>query len=267
MQRSSIHPLRQAREAKNLTLQALADAVGLSEKTIWSAEHNQPVGLYTRKKLCKYFRKTAQELGIVVNKSENNTSAENLPIQVPEQKNERTDKEAPLEHNQGSKRTAYSSFAHSHANTEEAAQLSSAIKDGILMAVQELGEKDLDELRRKILQATLEITVGKTSIEQIPFLRYSNPSPFTSPPAGDVSDQVIRDLAVKTQNYRDQQRTGITIEKDVKKHISDIQEKLESTANQEKRRKLWTILQKRERHEPHAAAIIEYSHKMPQQQI
>jgi transcriptional regulator with XRE-family HTH domain len=153
MQRSSIpiHPLAQAREDKNLSQKALADATGLSEKTIWSAENGKPVGPYTRKKLCKYFKKTAQELGLVVKKRKNDISAENLPIQVSEQTNDETNKGASLEHDSSSKSTESSSLAHSHTNTIETSQPSSATKDDILMAEHEAGSQDLNELRRKIL--------------------------------------------------------------------------------------------------------------------
>jgi transcriptional regulator with XRE-family HTH domain len=172
MQRSSIpiHPLAQAREDKNLSQKALADATGLSEKTIWSAENGKPVGPYTRKKLCKYFKKTAQELGLVVKKRKNDISAENLPIQVSEQTNDETNKGASLEHDSSSKSTESSSLAHSHTNTIETSQPSSATKDDILMAEHEAGSQDLNELRRKILEKGVEVIIGSsTLIIQIPF--------------------------------------------------------------------------------------------------
>src|SRR5947209_8622876 len=143
MQRSTTHPLREAREAKNLTLQALAHATGLSEKTIWSAEHNKPVGLYTRNKLCKYFKRTAQELGLVVNKGENSHSAENLHLQVSEQKNNTASNETSSKHNQDMVYSEPFSLVYSHTN-KEASQLSYAANEGILMAVQELGSRDMD---------------------------------------------------------------------------------------------------------------------------
>lgn len=152
--RSTTHPLREAREAKNLTLQALAHATGLSEKTIWSAEHNKPVGLYTRNKLCRYFKKTAQELGLVVNKGENNCPAENLHLQAPEQENSTTSHVVSSEHNRGMKYAEPFSLIRSHTN-EEASQ---SFKEDILMAVQEPGGRDMDNLRRQILQQAIGVT-------------------------------------------------------------------------------------------------------------
>src|SRR5712692_3331408 len=64
------HPLTLAREERNLTQDDLAQAVGVSSRTIWAAEHGKPVGAYTRRRLCKYFKKTAQELGLVSEESQ-----------------------------------------------------------------------------------------------------------------------------------------------------------------------------------------------------
>ncbi|GHO62827.1 hypothetical protein KSC_017190 [Ktedonobacter sp. SOSP1-52] len=60
------HPLVIARERCNLTQAQFATKVGLSVKTIWKAEHNQKIGAYSRGKICKYLKLTAEELGLVL---------------------------------------------------------------------------------------------------------------------------------------------------------------------------------------------------------
>ena len=61
----TIHPLTKAREDRNLTQVQLAEAVKLSGKTIWSAEHNKPISAHSRRCLCRYFKKSSEELGLV----------------------------------------------------------------------------------------------------------------------------------------------------------------------------------------------------------
>src|SRR5579863_656158 len=61
----TIHPLTKAREDRNLTQIQLAEAVKLSGKTIWSAEHNKPISAHSRRCLCRYFKKSSEELGLV----------------------------------------------------------------------------------------------------------------------------------------------------------------------------------------------------------
>lgn len=63
----SKHPLRVAREGENLTLEDLAEEVGLSFRTVWRAENGYPVSPDSRRRLCDRFGMTAQALGLVVN--------------------------------------------------------------------------------------------------------------------------------------------------------------------------------------------------------
>ena len=66
--------------------------------------------------------------------------------------------------------------------------------------------------------------------------------PLSSNRTGEASDQTIQELAARTQLHRDLQRNGINVEKDVRNHITTIQDTLENTTNDQKRRSLWTIL-------------------------
>lgn len=58
----------------------------------------------------------------------------------------------------------------------------------------------------------------------------------------DVSGTVIQHLAEVTHHYRALQRGGITIESGLKDHITTVQNALEATADDGKRRELWRIL-------------------------
>lgn len=60
-----LHPLTAAREARNLSQAQLAEEVKLGPRTIWAAEHQRPISAHSRRQLCRYFKKTAQELGLV----------------------------------------------------------------------------------------------------------------------------------------------------------------------------------------------------------
>ena len=83
-----MHPLKKARrDHHNLTQQQLADFTGLTRSTIERAERGEPVSLYTRQKLCAYFDKTAQELGLVSEeqaamKRNQGNEREPLPVNV-----------------------------------------------------------------------------------------------------------------------------------------------------------------------------------------
>ncbi len=60
-----LHPLTAAREARNLTQAQLADEVRLGPRTIWAAKHNIPISANSRRSLCRYFKQSAQKLGLV----------------------------------------------------------------------------------------------------------------------------------------------------------------------------------------------------------
>jgi len=60
-----MHPLRRARERRNLSQQALADLCGLGIATVERAERGRPVRPDTRQRLCVYFGMPASELGLI----------------------------------------------------------------------------------------------------------------------------------------------------------------------------------------------------------
>jgi|SRR5579884_315372 tetratricopeptide (TPR) repeat protein len=59
------HPLKMARLHRNLTQQGLAVRTQLGLATIKRAEAGEPISADSRERLCLYFGKTAQELGLV----------------------------------------------------------------------------------------------------------------------------------------------------------------------------------------------------------
>ena len=65
MMNQEVHPLTAAREARNLSQAQLAEEVRLGSRTIWAAEHQRPINAHSRRQLCRYFKKTAPELGLI----------------------------------------------------------------------------------------------------------------------------------------------------------------------------------------------------------
>jgi tetratricopeptide (TPR) repeat protein len=103
----------------------------------WECGTQTPSKHY-QEKLCLLFGKSASELGFLPQQEEKHLQGQN-----PQQ---------PLDLAELQKLVAQ------------------AVTQGIIGGVRELGSLDLNELRRKILGIPLEIAVGKTSIEHLPFL-------------------------------------------------------------------------------------------------
>ncbi|GCE31778.1 hypothetical protein KDA_72620 [Dictyobacter alpinus] len=59
------HLLRIARCLRNLTIKQLAEEARVGSSTIWRAEHSYPINAESRRRLCLYFGKNAQELGLI----------------------------------------------------------------------------------------------------------------------------------------------------------------------------------------------------------
>lgn len=59
-----IHPLRAKREARNLTREKLASAIGMGAATIKRAERGEAVSPDSRQRLCEYFGCSSEELGL-----------------------------------------------------------------------------------------------------------------------------------------------------------------------------------------------------------
>ena len=57
--------MRQLREHLNLSIQEVADATGLSFRTVLRAEQGEALNPKSRRRLCKFYGKTPEELGLV----------------------------------------------------------------------------------------------------------------------------------------------------------------------------------------------------------
>ena len=57
--------LRLFREHLNLSIQEVSNATGLSFRTILRAEQGAPLNPESRRRLCRFYGKTSEELGLV----------------------------------------------------------------------------------------------------------------------------------------------------------------------------------------------------------
>ena len=62
---SSNRMLRLLREQRNLSIQDVADGAGVSFRTVLRAEQGMPLNPESRRRLCTFFQKTSEELGLV----------------------------------------------------------------------------------------------------------------------------------------------------------------------------------------------------------
>src|ERR1051326_9088092 len=65
MSQTKIHPLKRARERRNLSQQELADFTALGIATIQRAERGKRLRPDVRQRLCDYFDMTPLELGLI----------------------------------------------------------------------------------------------------------------------------------------------------------------------------------------------------------
>jgi len=72
MRYNQLHPLKSAREKRNLTQQMLADFTQMSKATVNRAERGEPISAENRRRICEFFGKSSEELGLVSNSSQLN---------------------------------------------------------------------------------------------------------------------------------------------------------------------------------------------------
>lgn len=178
MPRSSKHPLTQAREAQNLTQPQLAKAVKLSVKTISKAENNQPIGAYSRGRLCKYFKTTALQLGLVHD-------------------HEKTEYAAPLDHGQEAKSTSLSALAALDGTASPL--VPQPTEQDIIPEVYELGEQDLGVSRRQVLYRILNAACATFVLSPYVFTTARITQMATN--YLGVDDEALSDLEAITQRY------------------------------------------------------------------
>jgi transcriptional regulator with XRE-family HTH domain len=73
--------LRLLREQLNLSIQEVADAAGVSFRTVLRAEQGVPLNPESRRRLCMFYAKTPEELGLVPRRRRAETTARQ---QLPE---------------------------------------------------------------------------------------------------------------------------------------------------------------------------------------
>ncbi len=73
--------MRLLREQLNLSIQEVADATGLSFRTILRAEQGASLNPESRRRLCQFYGKTSEELGLIP-RSRNGTYHQHLQEQT-----------------------------------------------------------------------------------------------------------------------------------------------------------------------------------------
>ena len=68
------YTLRLLREHLNLSMQEVAEATGLSFRTILRAEQGAPLNPESRRRICQFYDKTPEELGLVPRRSRGETA-------------------------------------------------------------------------------------------------------------------------------------------------------------------------------------------------
>jgi DNA-binding XRE family transcriptional regulator/tetratricopeptide (TPR) repeat protein len=197
MDEVEVHPLQRARRRLGITQKTLADFTLLSEPTIKRAEQGKLLDDYTITAICEFFSQKygrpveREELGLRARWEKGHSNPKelaapqedrlaqesgrlpeadrlsSLPLDKAQQtSSEQNDLQETLTQavTQGIIRGAKELVNHDQR------RFTQAVTQVLLGAAKELGSLDLNELRRKILAIPLEIAVGKTAIEQIPFL-------------------------------------------------------------------------------------------------
>lgn len=144
MDRESKKPnieLRHQRNLRGWSQKRVADAIDTYKEMVSKWERGDQVpSKYYQEKLCQLFEKSAYELGFIREADQSASISRDASNQkLPE-------------------------------NNDLQGMLALAVTQGIIGVVKELEGQDLNELRRKILEITLGIAAGKTSLEQIPLL-------------------------------------------------------------------------------------------------
>ncbi|MBA2392769.1 MAG: helix-turn-helix transcriptional regulator [Ktedonobacteraceae bacterium] len=73
MKKGEMHPLRIVRLQYNLTIVELAEEAKVGASTIWRAEHDYSINAESRRRLCSYFNRPPDELGLLNHEKQNLT--------------------------------------------------------------------------------------------------------------------------------------------------------------------------------------------------
>ncbi|QBD82517.1 XRE family transcriptional regulator [Ktedonosporobacter rubrisoli] len=205
---STNNTLRTLRESLNLSIQGVAEGAKVSFRTVLRAEKGYPLNPGSRQRLCSFYGKTAEELGLVAQRRRSRNEA------------------ACVQKREGGE-----------------LEISRTTLQDMQTAVQEVAQDDVnaDQAYLLFLQAlgTAGVTLSAVSEE---FLPSSIASRGSKGQTADVSPSTIENLAQITQQYRSLHRAGFPIEESLRSHMGLLHSALENTVNDQYRCKLWGLL-------------------------
>jgi transcriptional regulator with XRE-family HTH domain len=194
MSEKSIHPLAAARKEQNLTQKQLAELAKVGAITIWRAEQNKPINAESRRRLCAYFGRTSQELGL-------------LSAQHKQEESKRNEGAlAPLFENLGiAEETRYGLQYPQEATDEQKERSTSALNSTafeIVSLSQHAETEDMDKSRRDFLQtlgfAGVVLTVSPQELlSPYPFEELSRALAKSS----NIDETVLDEFEIITKSY------------------------------------------------------------------
>ncbi|EFH82477.1 helix-turn-helix domain-containing protein [Ktedonobacter racemifer] len=203
--------LRTLRESLNLSMQEVAEGANVSFRTVLRAEQGYPLNPGSRQRLCAFYGKTADELGLVPQRRRGETAYQSQP--EPEIRQQVHDLD-----------------------------MLQAIIQKMQVAAQNLEQEEIDmnHSRRFFLQALgvagIALTTSSEASLYLSAVTQERPGQIQK-----VSASTIENLAHITQQYRALHRAGVAIEDGLRGHIALIQSALENTLHEGSRRELWRI--------------------------
>lgn len=203
--------LRTLRESLNLSMQEVAEGAHISFRTVLRAEKGCPLNPGSRQRLCAFYGKTAEELGLVPQRRRCETAYQTL---------------SGLEANQ---------------QTQNLDKLQAIIQK-MQVAAQNLEQEEIDmnHSRRFFLQTLGAAGIALTAASEAS-LYVSAVAQERQGQIKNVSASILENLAHITQQYRALHRAGVAIEDGLRGHIGLIQSALENTIHEGYRRELWRI--------------------------
>lgn len=203
--------LRTLREYLNLSIQEVAEGAKVSFRTVLRAEKGDPLNPESRKRLCKFYGKTSEELGLVAQRrrargARGDASYQRKPEQV----------------------------------SNDFGTLQNTIRC-MLVAICNLEQRGIDmEHSRHCLLRMLE-TAGLALVVPPQELLCSSVLENRRGQITEVSASIIENLAQITQQYRSFYLIGLIIEDGLRSHIDLIENALENTIHEEYRCELWRM--------------------------
>lgn len=200
--------LRTLREYLNLSIQEVAEGAKVSFRTVLRAEKGDPLNPESRKRLCKFYGKTSEELGL-----------------VPQRRRAHGDA--------------------SHQRTQEQVSndfgpMQTRIRH-MLAAIDNLEQGGIDMEHSRCSLLRMFEAAGLAFAVPPQELLCSSVAENRRGQITDVSTSIIENLAQITQQYRSFYLIGLVIEDGLRSHIELIESTLENTTNEAQRCELWRM--------------------------